>query len=65
MATCPVIVWLWFVPAHIVWINFIVYGTKHQAGLEAWRWKQKVNWSMEGTQDKELVFEMPLIGDAE
>lgn len=34
MATCPVIVWLWFIPAHIVWINFIVYGTKHQAGLE-------------------------------
>lgn len=34
MATRLVVVWLWFIPAHIVWINFIVYGTKHQAGLE-------------------------------
>lgn len=34
MATRPVVVWLWFIPAHIVWINFIVYGAKHQAGLE-------------------------------
>lgn len=36
MATRPVVVWLWLIPAHIVRINFIVYGTKHQAGLETW-----------------------------